>query len=82
MQKPLTTDSGITKKELLEYLQNRKDIPDESEITLIFNNESRRFVASFYWSEKGVPAVFGEDILEFSKVDSEEAIKDVFKLSL
>ncbi len=82
MQTLLKTEKGISKKELIEYLQNRKDIPDYSEFSLTFDDIDRKFVVSFYWSEKNIPAVFGEDVVEISNIESEDIIKDVFALSV
>ena len=73
---------SVTKKDIVEWLANNKSIPETAELTLTFDPDDRRFHLSFYWSEKGVPAVFGDDFVDISKVDSEEAIKDVFSLSV
>lgn len=84
----LKTNNGITKKELIEYLLKRKDIPDNAELNLNFNNDlffenddmtDRKFRLSFLWEEFGACA---ETVVEFDETDSEQVIKNVFRLSV
>jgi hypothetical protein len=85
---PLKTTKGITKKELVDYLLSRKDIPDYAELNLNFNNDlffenddmsDRKFRLSFLWDDFGACA---EHVVEFDTTDSEQVIKNVFRLSI
>ena len=81
-----TEKKAITKKDLVDYLLLRKDIPDYAELNLNFNGDlffqtddlsDKRFRLSFVWDEF---AACCEDIVEFDDVDSEQVIKSVMRL--
>ena len=72
----------VTKAEMIKWLQKRKDIPEDAYLCLNFDEDSRKFKLWFSWSERGVPAAFGDDFVDFDTFTSEEAIKDVFSLSV
>lgn len=71
-----------TKDEMIKWLQERKDIPDDAYLQLGFDGDSRKFKLWFSWSEKGVPAAFGDDFVDFDSFTSEETIREVFELSV
>ena len=74
--------NGITKDEIIKWLQERKDIPDDAYLQLAFDENSRKFKLWFSWSEKGVPAAFGDDFVSFDSYTSEEMIREIFELSV
>lgn len=60
MDKFLTTNNRISKKDLIEHLE-KADIPDDASLTLKRNGDD--FSLFFYWSEG--PGAFGETVVKF-----------------
>ena len=82
-KKPLDCQKlEATKEEIAKWLQERTDIPDDAYLQLAFDEDSRKFKLWFSWSEKGVPAAFGDDFVDFDSFTSEETIREVQELSI
>ena len=73
MQEALKTDKCVTKKDLIEWL-SRSDIPDDAELRLRYDDEALKFIVSFGWSY--LAGAFDDDIVEFSKVESDWILKN------
>lgn len=73
MQEALKTDNCVTKKDLIEWL-SKSDIPDDAELRLRYDDEELKFVVSFGWSY--LAGAFQDDVVEFSKVESEWILKN------
>ena len=71
-EKPLTTNKPLSKKDLIEYLQN-SDIPDDAECTLSFDEENG-FYLHFYWSEDA--GAFGQTAVTFD-IEKDDLLHDI-----
>ena len=71
IEKPLSTSGGLSKKQLIEYLQ-KADIDDDAQLTLKFDRDSGKYYLFFYWSEG--PGAFGHRAVDFD-IESKEMIE-------
>lgn len=69
----ITGDKCVTKKDLIERLI-KSDIPDDAELRLRYDDEKLKFVLSLGWSYS--VGAFEDDIVEFSKAESEWILKN------
>lgn len=77
-------DYSITKKDLIEWLNNHPEIPDTADLHLAFNHDleyQERFVLWFSWGLDPLPAVDGADFVKFSILETDDVVSDVFSLS-
>ena len=71
--KPLQNYLSVTKKQLIEYLQSRTDIPDEAFLSLCFDDKKFRLMLNWSYSV----GAFADEIVEFSELESADVITDV-----
>lgn len=63
---PLTTEHGVTKAQLKEWLE-KSDTPDDAELTIGY--QEGHFVLWWRWSY--LAGAFGDDMVVFDKADSD-----------
>ena len=72
MQAITTDNTNVTKSQLQEWL-NSCDIPDDAELTLSYENGQ----FSLWWRWSFLAGAFGDDMVIFSKADSDSVIKNI-----
>lgn len=68
----LNTEPGITKAQLKEWLE-KSDTPDNAELSIDYREGN--FVLWWRWSYSA--GAFGDDMVIFDKVDSDELKKEI-----